>query len=160
MLADASAQRALQNECRWGGRFNRSVTMLQRAHPFGRRVHYDMKAYHLGADALLQSTEVREAAVSHYIQSQAAVERAVATRYQVDAVEAPAVAPAVAQAAASSSSTAASTATSNEVQARYRRNLAAREARERAALLARQLGTLHLALLTLLPRHRASLSPV
>eukprot|EP00965_Chrysotila_dentata_P177409 5859547-Pleurochrysis_carterae.AAC.1 len=85
----------------------------------------DMKAYHLGADALLQSVEVREAAANHYIQSQAAVDRAVATRNQVDVVEAPAVAPAVASAAAPSSSTAASTATSNE-------------ARERAALLARQ----------------------
>eukprot|EP00965_Chrysotila_dentata_P049631 1645347-Pleurochrysis_carterae.AAC.1 len=128
MLADASAQRALQNGCRWGGRFNRSVAMLQRAHPFGRRVHHDMKAYHLGANALLQSVEAREATANHYIQSQAAVERAVATRNQVDTVEAPAVESVAAPAAAPSSSTAASTATNNEVQARFRRNLAAREA--------------------------------
>eukprot|EP00965_Chrysotila_dentata_P156068 5156397-Pleurochrysis_carterae.AAC.1 len=84
-----------------------------------------MKAYHLGDDALLQPVETREAVANHYIQSQAAVERAVATRNQIDMVEAPTEAPDAAPAAAPPLSTAASTSTSNEVQARFRRNLAA-----------------------------------
>eukprot|EP00965_Chrysotila_dentata_P102682 3390216-Pleurochrysis_carterae.AAC.1 len=67
--------------------------MLQRAHPFRRRVHHDMKAYHLGNDALLQPVEIREAAANHYIQSQAAVERAVANRDQEAMAEAPVEAP-------------------------------------------------------------------
>eukprot|EP00965_Chrysotila_dentata_P078553 2588675-Pleurochrysis_carterae.AAC.2 len=138
MLADVSVQRALQNECRWGRRFNRSVTMLQRAHPFGRRVHHDMKAYGLGDDALLQTAEVRADVARQYVhQSQEEAERAVATRHQTGAAEAPAVGPAAAPASTPSSST--SAAADSEVHAsRYRRNLAAREARERAALLARR----------------------
>eukprot|EP00965_Chrysotila_dentata_P186359 6152943-Pleurochrysis_carterae.AAC.1 len=71
-----------------------SVTMLQRAHPFERRVHHDIKAYGLGHDVLLQSAE-----------SQADVERAVAARHQTGEAEALAVAPTAAPAATPSSST-------------------------------------------------------
>eukprot|EP00965_Chrysotila_dentata_P010426 339417-Pleurochrysis_carterae.AAC.1 len=68
--------------------------MLQQAHPFGRRVQNDMKAYGLGDDVVLRPPEVREAVARHYAQSQADVERAVAARHQAGEAEAPAVAPA------------------------------------------------------------------
>eukprot|EP00965_Chrysotila_dentata_P095585 3159369-Pleurochrysis_carterae.AAC.1 len=35
MIAAAEAQRRLQQECQWGGRLSRSISMLQRAEPNG-----------------------------------------------------------------------------------------------------------------------------
>eukprot|EP00965_Chrysotila_dentata_P033925 1130119-Pleurochrysis_carterae.AAC.2 len=97
MLADAAAPRALQNDCLCGGRLNRSVCLLQPAHPYGRRVHHDFKAYHLGQEVLLQPLDAREAVTLQYAQVQADLQsQSEPARHQISEAEAPAATPAAA----------------------------------------------------------------
>eukprot|EP00965_Chrysotila_dentata_P047676 1581554-Pleurochrysis_carterae.AAC.1 len=53
MIEAAEAQRRLQKDCQWGGRLSRSISMLQRAEPNGRRFHHDLSAYGLDARVML-----------------------------------------------------------------------------------------------------------
>eukprot|EP00965_Chrysotila_dentata_P127649 4221287-Pleurochrysis_carterae.AAC.1 len=61
MIAAAEAQRSLQQECQWGGRLSRSISMLQRAEPNGRRLHHDLSAYGLNDCVMLAPRRAQQA---------------------------------------------------------------------------------------------------
>eukprot|EP00965_Chrysotila_dentata_P172421 5689668-Pleurochrysis_carterae.AAC.2 len=114
MLADPSSKRALQDECRWGGRFNGPLPCCsEHTRPLAIgggtcSCRSPLRAVSGGCGASSSGTRLRPRLLPP-----------LPHRLQLP-----------------SSSTLA--AADSEVQARYRRNLAAREARGREALLARQ----------------------